>query len=33
MQVFLVVILIYMPVYLKKSLTLCVRDEINQTSI
>lgn len=33
MQVFLVVIIIYMAVYLRKSLTLCTRDKINQTSI
>lgn len=33
MQVFLVVIIIYMAVYLRKSLTLYARDKINQTSI
>lgn len=30
---FLVVIIIYMPVYLRKSLTLFARDKINQTSV
>ena len=33
MQVFLVVIIIYMAVYLRKSLILYARDKINQTSI
>ena len=32
MQVFLIII-IYMAVYLRKSLTLCARDKINQISI
>lgn len=30
---FLVMLLVYMPVYLRKSLTLCAKDKINQSCI